>query len=397
MKTRKLLVVAALTMGVGINANAQFNIGNRIKNKIKNKVEQKVEGVQNTIDNKINNTVDNAVDKVTKPVTDAIDNTVDGAMNRVTKIFDLAVELKTGLNAPQWNEDMDIDDLYDALKYYVDLEEFAVKKKNTEWLCGDKGEMSTKIFNVLQNRDDKTVARFNSFDKARDRYVAVAKATHDYLYPDYPSGLEGNAYLEAALKWYVTKAKKGKKNANRYYTCNGGATRFLAFCTDRYTDSPEIQKQTVELQKLWDKLDADYKAGYPNCDPYKTMEGIKKQREEERIERERKAAEAKAKRQAEIEASKKTLKPGALNKSLNAQITKLVKQSDPNVLKVVVESSSWNVTPLTRRTVMVWLVTKDDEGNLVARDRTFAQDYMGAGKWGNLHQYGIGVRTQYVK
>lgn len=399
MKTRRLLVIATLALGVGINANAQFNIGNRIKNKITNKIDQKTNQVQNQIQNKIDNTVDNAVDKVTKPVTDAIDNTVDGAMNRVTKTFDLAVEMKTGLNAPQWSEKMDIDELYDALKYYVDLEEFCVQKKNQEWLCSEKGEQSNKIINVILNRNDKNVARWHNFDKEYDRYKAVAKMGHDFLYEGCPTTatLQGNAYLEAVLKWYVAKAKKGKKNAKHYYTGNGGATRNLAFGTDRYTDSPEIQKQSVELQKLWDKLDADYKAKWPKCNPYMTIDEIKAEREAERLEAERKAAEAKAKREAEIEASKKPLKAGALNKTYNAKVLKLVKASDPDVIKVVIESSSWNVKPLTRRTMVVWIVRKDKDGNLIANDRTFAEDYMGGGKWGNLHQYGIGLRSQYVK
>ncbi len=148
-------------------------------------------------------------------------------------------------------------------------------------------------------------------------------------------------------------------------------------------------------------MDEDYKAKYPNANPYLTYDGIKEKQAAERKAAEERKAAAAAKKAAEIEASKQTLKAGALNKSLNAQVLKLAKQRVPKCTKVVVINDSWNVqreygTPV-RRTVLAWVVYKDDDGNLVANDYGFAQEYMGGGKYGTLKNYSVGVRKVYVK
>lgn len=379
----KVSLAAVAVMAFSLSANAQFgNLGNRIKQKAKAAVE-----------NKIERTVDNAVD-----------NALNKAENEAKKQLNLAVEYKTQLNAPQVNEKSDIDDMYDAFEYWANLQEMANKKKDTEWLCSEKGEKMTEVYNLILNDDAKEVARFHSLSTAQERFKEVATATRAFLYEGYPESSvtgEGNPYLVAALKWYVNKAKKGKKNAKNYYTSNGAATRYLAFCTNRYTDDAEIQKQTKELCKLYDQMDEDYKAKYPNANPYLTYDGIKEKQAAERKAAEERKAAAAAKKAAEIEASKQTLKAGALNKSLNAQVLKLAKQRVPKCTKVVVINDSWNVqreygTPV-RRTVLAWVVYKDDDGNLVANDYGFAQEYMGGGKYGTLKNYSVGVRKVYVK
>ena len=92
-----------------------------------------------------------------------------------------------------------------------------------------------------------------------------------------------------------------------------------------------------------------------------------------------------------------TLKPGAMNKQLNAQILKIMKQKDPDVIRVVVISDSWTVHSLKDRSVMAWAVYRNKKGKLEAHDYSFCQDYMGAGKYGSLRYKGIGTQTVYVK
>lgn len=379
---KRIMAVVAIA-AVSVSASAQFgNLGKRIK-----------QNVKSTVQNKIERTVDNAVY-----------NAINNAEKEAKKQLNMAVEYKTQLNAPNPEAANDIDELYDAFEYWATLQEMANKKKDVEWLCSEKGEKMTDIYNMIANDNSKEVANWHSWSTAQERCSEVGKATRAILYDGYPDSKvtgEGNPYLAAALKWYVDKAKKGKINAKNYYTSNGSATRYLAFCTDRYTDDEAIEKQTKELRKLYDKMDEGYKAKYPNANPYKTYDEVKKEVAESRARVAKEKAEKEAKRKAEIEASKKTLKPGALNKSMNAKVLSVAKAKFPGVIKVVVENDTWTVKreggTIARRTLLAWVVTKDSDGNLVAHDYGFAQDYMGGGKYGSLHHYSVGVRTVYVK
>ncbi len=142
----KVSLAAVAVMAFSLSANAQFgNLGNRIKQKAKAAVE-----------NKIERTVDNAVD-----------NALNKAENEAKKQLNLAVEYKTQLNAPQVNEKSDIDDMYDAFEYWANLQEMANKKKDTEWLCSEKGEKMTEVYNLILNDDAKEVARFHSLSTAQ--------------------------------------------------------------------------------------------------------------------------------------------------------------------------------------------------------------------------------------
>lgn len=379
---KRIMAVIAIA-AVSVSASAQFgNLGKRIK-----------QNVKSAVHNKIERTVDNAVY-----------NAINNAEKEAKKQLNMAVEYKTQLNAPNPEAANDIDELYDAFEYWATLQEMANKKKDVEWLCSEKGEKMTDIYNMIANDNSKEVANWHSWSTAQERCSEVGKATRAILYDGYPDSKvtgEGNPYLAAALKWYVDKAKKGKTNAKNYYTSNGSATRYLAFCTDRYTDDEAIEKQTKELRKLYDKMDEGYKAKYPNANPYKTYDEVKKEVAESRARVAKEKAEKEAKRKAEIEASKKTLKPGALNKSMNAKVLSVAKAKFPGVIKVVVENDTWTVKreggTIARRTLLAWVVTKDSDGNLVAHDYGFAQDYMGGGKYGSLHHYSVGVRTVYVK
>ncbi|MCQ2288330.1 MAG: hypothetical protein MJZ74_04465 [Muribaculaceae bacterium] len=391
----KVTLAAIAVVSFSFSADAQFgNLGNKIKNKAKQAVDNKVQSAKNQVENKVDRTIDNAVDKA-----------VNTATNEAKKQLNMAVEYKTQLNAPDPEACKDIDELYDAFEYWATLQEMANKKKDVEWLCSDKGEQMGKVFNMIANDNSKDVARWHSWSTAQERMNGVAKATREILYAGYPKAEDfngnNNAYLAAALKWYVDKAKKGKKNAKQYYTSNGAATRYLAFCTDRYTDDEAIEKQTKELRKLYDQMDEAYKAKYPNANPYMTYEEVKADMKASQERAAKAKAEKEAKRKAEIEASKQTLKPGALNKSMNAQVLKVAKAKFKGVIKVVVENDSWTVKreggTIARRTLLAWVVTKDEEGNLVAHDYGFAQEYLGGGKYDSLRHYSVGLRTVYVK
>ena len=376
-KFSKILFAAAFALCFGLSANAQLGgLLNKAKNAAKNKVE---------------NAIKNEADK-------QVDNAVSSAKKEVNK----NVEYKTQLNAPQVTKDSDIDDIYSALDYWLDLQEMANNKKDIEWLCSAKGDKSTEIINIILNHGSKDVARFHSFEKEKTRYEEVAKVTNQILNDGKPE-IKDEASLAETMKWFYEKAKKGKQNAKNYYTVNGAAYRYLCFSSGRYKDTPEIQKINKEFIKLWnEKVDADYKAKYPNCDPNMTYEQIQeKVAAEKKASEERKAAAA-AKKKADIEASKQTLKAGSMNKSLNAKVLKLAKEVKPNVTKVVIENSSWTIDrnafgTILRRKVLAWLVYTNDEGYEVANDHCFAEEYMGGGKYGSLKHYSVGVRTVYVK
>lgn len=379
--------VVVLALVFATSANAQFSgLGNKLKNKVEKKVENEAKSAEKKAEKKVEKEAKKQVKK---------------AENEAKKQVNLAVEYKTQLNAPKVDEKSDIDELYEALDYWCSLEEMGLKKKDVEWLTSDKGERYKEIYNIILNRNDKGVARFNSFETAQTRFQTLGKSVNEFLYNGEPKPDDTNETLAKRLKWYVDKAKKGKTNAKRYYTVNGGAIRYLSFTSKRYTDTPEIQKQTAELCKLWDQVDSEYQAKFPNCNPHLSYDEVIAKYEQEQAERKKKAEAAKAARKKEIEAKKETLKPGALNKTMNAKVLKLAKERVPECVKVVVESSSWDVKreygSIVRRVLIAWVITKDNDGNLVAHDYGFAQEYLGGGKYGELRNYSVGLRSKYVK
>ncbi|GAB6983017.1 hypothetical protein [Prevotella dentasini] len=98
---------------------------------------------------------------------------------------------------------------------------------------------------------------------------------------------------------------------------------------------------------------------------------------------------------------KVTLKPGALNASLNAQVLRIAKQKKPDCIRVVIENDAWKIHKnglvITDRALRAWVVYKDDKGRTVAHDYSFCQDHQGGGKYGPLRYKGIGMQTVEVK
>ncbi|EHO68903.1 hypothetical protein [Segatella maculosa] len=95
------------------------------------------------------------------------------------------------------------------------------------------------------------------------------------------------------------------------------------------------------------------------------------------------------------------LKPGALDKQLNAQVLRIIRQQYPDIIRVVVINDAWKVhtngiVP-TDRAVMAWAVYRNKKGKLEAHDYSFCQDYQGGGRYGALRYKGVGTTTVYVK
>lgn len=95
------------------------------------------------------------------------------------------------------------------------------------------------------------------------------------------------------------------------------------------------------------------------------------------------------------------LKPSALDKQLNAQVLRIIRQQYPDIIRVVVINDAWKVhtngiVP-TDRAVMAWAVYRNKKGKLEAHDYSFCQDYQGGGRYGALRYKGVGTTTVYVK
>ena len=95
------------------------------------------------------------------------------------------------------------------------------------------------------------------------------------------------------------------------------------------------------------------------------------------------------------------LKPGALDKQLNAQVLRIIRQQYPDIIRVVVINDAWKIhtngiVP-TDRAVMAWAVYRNKKGKLEAHDYSFCQDYQGGGRYGALRYKGVGTTTVYVK
>ena len=95
------------------------------------------------------------------------------------------------------------------------------------------------------------------------------------------------------------------------------------------------------------------------------------------------------------------LKPGALDKQLNAQVLRIIRQQYPDIIRVVVINDAWKIhtngiVP-TDRSIMAWAVYRNKKGKLEAHDYSFCQDYQGGGRYGALRYKGVGTTTVYVK
>ena len=95
------------------------------------------------------------------------------------------------------------------------------------------------------------------------------------------------------------------------------------------------------------------------------------------------------------------LKPGAMDKQLNAQVLSIARQKMPGALRVVVINEAWKVhyngSVPTDRAVRAWVVYRNKKGKLEAHDYSFCQDYQGGGKYGAMRYKGVGLQTVYVK
>ena len=95
------------------------------------------------------------------------------------------------------------------------------------------------------------------------------------------------------------------------------------------------------------------------------------------------------------------LKPGAMDKQLNAQVLSIARQKVPGALRVVVINEAWKVhyngSVPTDRAVRAWVVYRNKKGKLEAHDYSFCQDYQGGGKYGAMRYKGVGLQTVYVK
>lgn len=95
------------------------------------------------------------------------------------------------------------------------------------------------------------------------------------------------------------------------------------------------------------------------------------------------------------------LKPGAMDKQLNAQVLRIAKQKVPGAIRVVVINEAWKVhyngSVPTDRAVRAWVVYRNKKGKLEAHDYSFCQDYQGGGKYGAMRYKGVGMQTVYVK
>lgn len=284
-----------------------------------------------------------------------------------------------------------------ALNYWLDQTEQAVAKKDEEWLCSDKAEKAYDLIQMLRQRmaDGKPDAYF--YDKDKPRYSEVTSKVSALLLsgaPELGKPLSGNEYLVASIKWYISKAENGGPNAKKYMIMKAADMRRRAFESGRYSDTPEVQKVTEQLKAKWATFDEGFKAKHAIDDPslsYAQIVAAKAQKDQQE----------QADRQAKIEGAKKSLTPGGLDASLNAQILKVARQRMPETIKVVVENDAWsykkNGIVIEYRFVSAWVISKDKDGNLVAHDYTFAQDYAGNGKYGAMRYNGIGLRTVYVK
>lgn len=380
----KKIMLLALTLIIGFNANAQ--LGGLVRKGL-NKATEKV--TKNNANSKQTTTESSSTKKsCSDDDLEALLNDADGSNghSKVGKIEEPYVDANSSGA-----------ELSRALNYWLDKTEQAVFKKDVEWLCSDKAENSYDIMQMLRKRlaDGKTDGFY--YDKEKPRYSEVTRKVSALLLdgaPELGKPLTGNEYLVASIKWYIGKADNGGPNAKKYMVMKAADMRRRAFESGRYKDTPEVQQVTEQLKARWAKFDEAYKSKNAIDDPNLSYAQIV-------AAKDKKDQQEKADQQARIDASKKSLTAGSLDASLNAQILKVARKRMPETIKVVVENDSWsykkNGIVIEYRFVSAWVISKDKDGNLVAHDYTFAQDYAGGGKYGAMRYNGIGLRTVYVK
>lgn len=376
MKSFRILIFVLLSMMFAENANAQFGgLGKSLKNAAKNKVESAVKS--NT---------ESAKNNAESAVKETAGNAQADTQNKVTS----AAEYKTLKNAPQVGPNSSARELYTAAIYWSDVQEAAAQAKDVEWLTSSNGEKLKELTEMIRKKDNGG-SLYNGAKSMLDKTMEVTTAA---LLDGQPKDDGTNESLVARMKWFVEKIKNGSENEKRFYTVKAGAERYLAFTSKKYKDTPEMQQATNELKKYWDSVDEENKTKYPQYNPNLTYEKVMEYGAKEE-------AETAAAKQKGLEASKVQMKPGALDKTMNAQVLKVAKQDDSDIFKVVVTSDSWSVKRdnfgnITRRVVYAWVVWKDADGNLKGKENAFAEEYLGGGKYDSLRLFGTGF-IKYVK
>lgn len=94
-------------------------------------------------------------------------------------------------------------------------------------------------------------------------------------------------------------------------------------------------------------------------------------------------------------------KAGAMNASMKAKVLPLEKAITNQVVDCVVTSDNWSIEKdsagnIVRRVIYGYSIVKTEKGKQATRV-SWAEEYMGGGKYGEVHSYGVGGGQFYVK
>ena len=373
----KVMLVAAVAACFSLNADAQFGgLLNKAKNKAKEVVKDAGKDAKNT---------------AKETAKEAAKEKADEAVTKVTG--------KKKDNAPRVKADSNIREIVRTYYYWAELQDKANKNKDLEWLYSLDGYEASNCIQYMINHPEAETFDFE-IRPAVEHFNPIGEASNALRYAGKPNfKINDNASLAKALAWDVEKAVNGDQQERNFFTVEGGAIRYLNLLDKKYSDKGAVAEQTELLKQLWDTMDADYKAAFPNCNPYYSQAECININKKGLAELKKEFEAKEAARKAEIEANSKTAKEltGSMNAEWNAKVFKLAKQRVPDCTKVIVYSNAWDVkrqgSTILRRCIYAWVVKPDG----TATDYGFCEDYQGGGKYGSLRNYSIGMRHVFVK
>lgn len=435
MKKRILLsavLSSVLMLGVSASAYCQINFG-ALKNKVVNKVKQEASNVANKA-------VDNVVDQVTGNTnTNSSNTTTATSDNALVNAAQALNSGNTASSAPAQDNvfastspkvqpkgpkpaevtvKSNIEDVYAAFYYYLDLMKEAVQLKDVSFLCSLDGQKASNIlYKVIMSHPQKNASKTTNYSEsfASYSYNQIARPVLDLIgepvWSKNPDPYQ--KYLEN-VGWYMDKINSTDDlNIQGYHLAEALAiTKLSITSSDKYMtperlSSPEYMALAGRMEEVWADMSPEYKKHYSNLEGATSIDGAAAADARQKAQW---AAEAKAVKEANLENIKNSLEPvpeskwkAGPNPTLEAQCLAVANKTQPEVkfIKAVLMSPEWQYdyqwgNPIRRR-VHCWCIYKMTNGYYRAVHVSFKQMNTGGGNWGPLELYGFIDEYKYVK
>lgn len=397
-----ILFTSMVVLGIG-SANAQLGgLVNAVKNKAKQEIINKKNDVKNNVKNNINSTINKTVEQSANLITTGSFGNLSSSSIIPNALEKTGSKIKVPANKPaEVTVNSNIDDIYKALFFYLDLNNQAIEANDVSYLCTLDAEKPFDIlYHVLNNHPNrnKPAAGGNTQAVAEHKYNQMAKQRLAILgQPTIPKeGSDFEKYV-SQQDWYLSKINKTEDlDIQGYYLANALAiTKFAIEGKSKTLNATtmqtnEYQAIAARLNEVWGNMSNEYKEKYKHLEGVTTVDGVAAAN---KVLKARWAQEEADAQKADIENIKANLedmpKPAWKNPTLAAQCRQVAqKKSDVKFVDAVLMSPEWQYDyqwgrPIRRR-VHAWCIYKMNNGYYKAIQISFKQMNTGGGNYGPL-------------